>query len=102
MKMFLISDNIDTATGMRLTGIEGVVVHEYNETVEAIKKAIADNDIGIIILTEIIAELIPDYVDKIKLEMPKKLIAVVPDRHGSRLSKDRITSYVNEAIGLKF
>ena len=25
MKMFLISDNIDTYTGMRLAGVEGVV-----------------------------------------------------------------------------
>lgn len=25
MKMFLISDNIDTCTGMRLAGVEGVV-----------------------------------------------------------------------------
>ena len=26
MKMFLISDNVDTQTGMRLAGVEGVVV----------------------------------------------------------------------------
>ncbi len=31
MKMFLISDNIDTQTGMRLAGVEGVVVHEREE-----------------------------------------------------------------------
>ena len=31
MKMYLISDNIDTMTGMRLAGIEGVVVHEKEE-----------------------------------------------------------------------
>ena len=32
MKMFLISDNIDTYTGMRLAGVEGVVVHEREGT----------------------------------------------------------------------
>ena len=26
MKMFLISDNVDTYTGMRLAGVDGVVV----------------------------------------------------------------------------
>ena len=31
MKFFLISDNVDTVTGMRLAGIEGVVVHEAQE-----------------------------------------------------------------------
>ena len=26
--MYLISDNIDTLTGMRLAGVDGIVVHE--------------------------------------------------------------------------
>ena len=34
MKMYLISDNIDTYTGMRLAGVEGVVVHERERTEE--------------------------------------------------------------------
>ena len=28
MKMYLISDNVDTYTGMRLAGVDGVVIHE--------------------------------------------------------------------------
>ena len=35
MKMYLISDNVDTLTGMRLAGLEGVVVHEKNELTDA-------------------------------------------------------------------
>ena len=34
MKMYLISDNVDTYTGMRLAGVEGVVVHERKELKE--------------------------------------------------------------------
>ena len=52
MKMYLISDNIDTYTGMRLAGVEGVVVHERNELREALERTIADKEIGIILLTE--------------------------------------------------
>ena len=36
MKMFLISDNVDTYTGMRLAGVDGVVVHEREELREAL------------------------------------------------------------------
>ena len=43
MKMYLISDNIDTYTGMRLVGIEGCVVHEKQELKEAMERAIADS-----------------------------------------------------------
>ena len=42
MKMYLISDNIDTYTGMRLAGVEGVVVHERAELKEALEHTIAD------------------------------------------------------------
>ena len=52
MKMYLISDNIDTYTGMRLAGVEGVVVHERDELREALERTIADKEIGIILLTE--------------------------------------------------
>ena len=31
MKFYLLSDNIDTKMGMRLAGIEGVVIHEAEE-----------------------------------------------------------------------
>lgn len=34
MKMFLISDNVDTLTGMRLAGVEGCIVHERAELVK--------------------------------------------------------------------
>ena len=52
MKMFLISDNVDTQTGMRLAGVEGVVVHEREELYDTLQKTLADKEIGIILLTE--------------------------------------------------
>ena len=52
MKMYLISDNIDTWTGMRLAGVEGAVVHEKQELKAEIDKVLADKEIGILLLTE--------------------------------------------------
>ena len=52
MKMYLISDNIDTWTGMRLAGVEGAVVHEKQELKAEIDKVLADKDIGLLLLTE--------------------------------------------------
>lgn len=40
MRMFLISDNVDTLTGMRLAGIEGVVVHEKQEIKQALDEVL--------------------------------------------------------------
>ncbi len=52
MKMYLISDNRDTYTGMRLVGVEGVVVHERQELKEALEAVFQDKEIGIVLLTE--------------------------------------------------
>lgn len=101
MKMFLISDNIDTQTGMRLAGVDGVVVHEREELKEALEKALADKDIGILLLTEKFGREFPEIVDDVKLNHKVPLIVEIPDRHGTGRKPDFITSYVNEAIGLK-
>ena len=52
MKMYLISDNVDTLTGMRLAGVDGVVVHEREELRKELEEAMDDKSIGIILLTE--------------------------------------------------
>ena len=46
MRMFLISDNVDTLTGMRLAGIDGVVVHEKQEIKQALDEVLSQKDIG--------------------------------------------------------
>ena len=98
MKMYLISDNVDTLTGMRLAGVDGIVVHERDELKEAIEKAMSDPEIGIVLLTE---KFGTELIDEIKLERKMPLLIEIPDRHGTGRKKDFITSYVNEAIGLK-
>ncbi|HHU91155.1 MAG TPA: ATP synthase subunit F [Clostridiaceae bacterium] len=101
MKMFLISDNIDTKIGMRLAGVDGVVVHERDEALDVFKKAMADKETGIILITELIAAMLPDIISDIKLNYTKPLIVEIPDRHGTRRRPDYIMRSVNEAIGIK-
>lgn len=101
MKIFLISDNVDTLTGMRLAGVEGVVVHEEEELREALQKAIRDKENGIILLTEKFGRDFPETVTNIRINTNMPLIIEIPDRHGTGRRPDFITSYVSEAIGLK-
>ena len=101
MKMYLISDNIDTWTGMKLAGVDGAVVHEKEELKQELDKVLADRDIGIVLLTEKFGREFPEIIDDIKLKRKMPLLVEIPDRHGTGRKKDFITSYVNEAIGLK-
>ena len=92
--MFLISDNVDTYTGMRLAGVDGVVVHERKELREQLEKVLQDKSIGIVLLTE-------KFGREFRLERKIPLLIEIPDRHGTGRKKDFITSYITEAIGLK-
>ena len=101
MKMFLISDNVDTLPGMRLAGVEGCIVHERAELRKALEDAIANKENGIILLTEKFGREFPDIIDDVSLNRRLPLLIEIPDRHGTGRKPDFITSYVSEAIGIK-
>ncbi|MGI6095241.1 MAG: V-type ATP synthase subunit F [Lachnospiraceae bacterium] len=101
MKMFLISDNLDTLTGMRLAGVDGIVVKERQELRQALETTLADKEVGVILLTEKFGKEFPDIIDDVRLNHKLPLLIEIPDRHGTGRAPDFITSYVNEAIGVK-
>ena len=100
MKMYVISDNIDTFTGLKLVGVNGVILREKEKIEEALKNTTADKSIGIIIVTKGVAELAKETIDEIKLKNGLPLIIEIPDRHGTYSSADDIEKYINKSIGL--
>ena len=101
MRFFVISDNVDTQVGMRLAGIEGVVVHEEDEVRKALSDAMEQEDIAVVLMTEHLVRLCPELVDDLKLNRSRPLIVEIPDRHSAGRSSDSITRYIREAIGVK-
>ena len=98
MKYFLLSDNVDTLMGMRLAGVEGVVVHA---TKEAFHQAVEDKEVAVLLITEKLVDLVPDYIESEKKSHRLPLVVELPDRHGSSRPDDYILNYVQEAIGVK-
>lgn len=101
MKVFIISDNTHTLTGMRLSGVEGVVVHEREEILKELAKVKKNRDIGIILITELLAERVKLELNEMKLSVSLPIIVEIPDRHGTRRPPDFLTRYIRESIGLK-
>ncbi len=102
MQFYLISDNIDTQMGMRLAGIDGVVVHEPDEVKRELDKALENKNIAVILMTAKLIELCSSYVYDIKLNRKSPLIVEIPDRHATSQLTSSIEKYVSDAIGLKF
>lgn len=101
MKFFLLSDNIDTQMGMRLAGIEGIVIHERAQVLHELEKAMHREDIAVILMTTKLMQTCPEIISDLKLKQKKPLIVEIPDRHGSAKVGETIDGYVSEAIGVK-
>lgn len=100
MKSLLISDNKDTIVGLRLSGISGVLAETNEEIVHNFDKAVKDRNIGIVIITENIFEMMKDKVVEVKRNGDIPLIVTIPNREGLR-DKNFIMKYVKESIGIK-
>ncbi|MBP3793822.1 MAG: V-type ATP synthase subunit F [Ruminococcus sp.] len=101
MKFYLISDNIDTQMGMRLAGIEGVVVHSPEEIKDALDRAMKMEDVGIVLMTEKAVQQVRETVYDYKLSRKQPLIVEIPDRHATSKISDTISRYLSDAIGIK-
>lgn len=101
MKYFVITDSTDTRVGLRLAGIEGVVVREEAEARRAIESAAKNPEIGVLLITEGVAAQCADLIAPLKLTALTPLVVEIPDRHSAGRSSDSITRYIREAIGVK-
>lgn len=101
MRYFLISDNIDTLAGLRMVGVDGVVVHLAKEVQSAIEKARKDPDIGLILITSRLFHENRSMIFDYKLNSKGALIIEMPDRHSSGDVAANIRTYIEEAVGIK-
>ena len=101
MKMFLISDNTDTLLGMKFAGVEGVVVHEKNDTIEKIKEVASDKECGVILITSKLKKLCNDFLGDFMGKNKIPLFLEVPDRHGESRDGGSILEFIEHSIGLK-
>lgn len=101
MKFYLISDNVDTLIGMRLSGIDGVVIHTEDEVKKTLSEVMQRTDVAVVLMTERLVSLCPDLILDLKMNRRQPLIVEIPDRHGNGRTSDSITKYVHDAIGIK-
>lgn len=101
MKMYVISDNLDTLLGMRLCGVEGEVVHEKEALERALERALSDKELAVLLVTEKLSLSVPEKITQIKLSHKTPLLVEIPTRSKPSKSTSAITQYVLEAIGVK-
>lgn len=100
MKFFVIGDE-DMVLGFSLVGVDGVVVGEAREAHQALDMAMEHNDIGIILLSERVANLIRPEVRSYFFHQAYPLIVEIPDRLGVVGERVSIQDIVQTAVGIR-
>jgi V/A-type H+-transporting ATPase subunit F len=100
MKYFIVGDE-DAVLGFGLVGVQGRAVHSPQEAQEAFAGALENKEVGIVLITERVAELIRPQVDRYVFTRSFPLIVEIPDRQGPVTGKPGIREMVNKAIGIK-
>jgi V/A-type H+-transporting ATPase subunit F len=99
MKFYVIGDE-ETVLGFRLVGVGGRVVWGSDEALAALKEAVKDREIGVVLITEKIAATIRDAVEARLYGLGFPLVLEIPDSSGPDPGRLDIEEVVRKAIGV--
>lgn len=86
--------------GFGMVGVEGRVAATADEARDALQEALSSKEVGIVIITEPVAEMIRPQVDRYVFSQSFPLIVEVPDRQGPLEGRPSLRELVNQAIGI--
>ncbi len=101
MKTLVLADE-DTVLGFSLAGVQGIVVTTKEEARQAFEETTQQKEVGILLLTEPIANMIRHTVDTWIIGGGQPLIVEIPDSRGPLEGRRTPHEFVKSAIGVKF
>lgn len=100
MKVIVVGDE-DTVVGFKLAGVnEGYVVKTGREVEEVVTKALRDEEVAVMIVTEEVVDLAPQAFEQLYAK-PRPVVVEVPTKAGSKRVVDPIRELIRRAIGVE-
>ncbi len=92
----------DMVTGFRLVGVEGVETTSVDEAGQALNKALARNDLAIIIISEEFSTQpqLHETIEKVRRERREPLVVEVPGSKG-KPSEARMSDLISKTLGVR-
>lgn len=100
MKVLVIG-HPDAVLGFSLAGVNGQAVSTADEANQALDRAFASKDVGIILVTQDIAGMIQTRVEDLKLHSTVPLVVEIPSPAGVSVDQPSLSEIVLRAIGIK-
>ena len=99
MKFFVIGDE-ETVQGFRLAGVEGEAVQGTDQAQNCLDRAMQTKGIGVILITERVAQSIRAEVDRHVYKTSLPLILEIPDAQGTAEGRGGVRELIRSAVGI--
>ena len=100
MKLLVIG-NQDAVWGFALAGVRGQVVTTAEELNHALDAALADKEVGIVLVTEDVANLARQQVDTLMVHSSIPLVVEIPGPEGPSPDRPPLSEVIRRTIGVK-
>lgn len=101
MKLFMISDNLDALTGMRLAGIKGEVVSELQPFEQLFNNVLNNKEIGVVMISPNLIAAHQELVDDVRFNRSTPLIVELQGQNEYQHPSHSITDTIRRAIGMQ-
>jgi len=91
----------DAVLGFSLAGVDGRIATTAEEVNSALDDALVASDVGIVLVTQDVAQLIEDRMDHLRLRSTVPLVVDIPGPEGVRPGYPSLSEIVRRAIGVK-
>jgi V/A-type H+-transporting ATPase subunit F len=100
MKVLVIG-HPEAVLGFSLAGVSGRVATNAAEVNQALDDVQASKDVGIVLVTQDVAQLIPARMEHLKLRSTIPLVVEIPAEGGAPEGQESLGEIVLRAIGIK-
>ncbi len=100
MKLLVIG-NQDAVRGFALAGVRGQIVATAKELNRALDVALANGEIGIVLVTEDVADLARRRVDTLMVRSAIPLVVEIPGPEGPRPDRPPLSEVIRRTIGVR-
>ena len=97
----LVIGHPEAVLGFSLAGVGGRVATTAEEVNQALDEAQSSKDVGIVLVTEDVAKLIPARMEHLKLRSTVPLIVEIPSGGGALEAQESLGEIVLRAIGIR-
>jgi V/A-type H+/Na+-transporting ATPase subunit F len=100
MKLIVIG-NQDTVWGFALAGVGGQIVTTPQQLNQAIDAALSDAEVGIVLITEDVADMARQRVEHLTVRSATPLVVEIPGPAGPRPDRPSLSEIVRQTIGVR-